>query len=827
MMRPNLPFVPSLSSWKVFASFWVVLLVGLHLWTIPYQHAPQLGFSPREATSALLPNLRTAPAAVEQVADADRLLAGVVWYDTNMDGIPESGGTEPGGVDVNEPGLGRVTLALWLDDGDGRFEPTPALGADTFVSLATTDWTGHYSFNLPASGTYFVDVMDSAQALAGLDLVPGGTADPTSAIAAAGGTVVEPVNFGYVRAADAGQAVLGDRVWLDVDQDGHPDAGEPAIAGVQICAQPSDGAASLCARTDDQGRYRLLLPQGSYWVTVDSSPLGLKATTATTRSLFLLPGTHQLTADFGFSGGGHPTATGLGGTVWQDVAVENGSGDLIADGIQGAGEPGIASVTVAVSLDDGSGLWPGDGPFLTTVTDQNGDYLFGGLSANPYLVRVTDDLNRLRGFEVSAPGPNPGMDGNNQAQPFAIALSGSVMDRRADFGYRIFDTVFQDPAPGPGTVGDLVWWDLDGDGIYDLGNGDQPGAGVTVDIFSNDRLAAVTTTNSEGRYLFAGLAPGVYRVQVSDRFNRLGNALPTMLMAGGGTEEGNHSHPYDLALGLSGLDHRQADFGFRSPLSSLTLRHLPQTKPPVRMGEKVRFSVQITNTGSTWIATLPLQIVHDTNFLRFESASVTPDSFGGGRIQWADLSQSLSDLAPAGQPNNSVALVLTYTALADTGRLANFTTGVSALLRGVQVDADGPDGPMIGTSPLAPASAQAGMVIIAPTAVLLDGAVYLTEQGVAIEWRTSSEINLAGFNLWRRGEDGAAVPLNGEIIPAQHPGQAVGGAYRWEIQQSNGADSLTQDAFSLEILMADGTVQQKDLGTAQIGVQIFLPLILR
>ena len=63
-------------------------------------------------------------------------------------------------------------------------------------------------------------------------------------------------------------------------------------------------------------------------------------------------------------------------------------------------------------------------------------------------------------------------------------------------------------------VGDLVWEDVDEDGIQDPG---EPGVpGVTVNLLnSNGAVISTTVTNSAGKYLFAYLVPGTYRLRVT------------------------------------------------------------------------------------------------------------------------------------------------------------------------------------------------------------------------------------------------------------------------------------------------------------------------
>ena len=59
-------------------------------------------------------------------------------------------------------------------------------------------------------------------------------------------------------------------------------------------------------------------------------------------------------------------------------------------------------------------------------------------------------------------------------------------------------------------MGDLVWEDLNNNGVQDVG---EPGvAGVTVELRQGSIVVATTTTDSNGQYLFEDVAPGTYSV---------------------------------------------------------------------------------------------------------------------------------------------------------------------------------------------------------------------------------------------------------------------------------------------------------------------------
>jgi len=75
-------------------------------------------------------------------------LGDFIWEDANADGIQ----------DPSEPGITGVVVNLYLDNGDGVFDP----GTDTLVDTQTSDGLGgSYEFTGLIAGNYWVDVQES------------------------------------------------------------------------------------------------------------------------------------------------------------------------------------------------------------------------------------------------------------------------------------------------------------------------------------------------------------------------------------------------------------------------------------------------------------------------------------------------------------------------------------------------------------------------------------------------------------------------------------------------------------------------------------------
>ncbi len=141
-------------------------------------------------------------------------------------------------------------------------------------------------------------------------------------------------------------------------------------------------------------------------------------------------------------------------TVWHD-ANNNGVVD--------SGE-GIAGVTVSLTPPAGVDLGNGSGVAVTTVTDGNGNYNFGDLPPGDYTVAV--DPSTLPPALAGATNTVDPDGGNDSTATVSLAQGENNQDQ--DFGYLL-----------PGSIGDTIYNDLDGDGVADSGEGI---AGVTVTL---------------------------------------------------------------------------------------------------------------------------------------------------------------------------------------------------------------------------------------------------------------------------------------------------------------------------------------------------------
>lgn len=302
-----------------------------------------------------------------------------------------------------------------------------------------------------------------------------------------------------------GNAQIGDTVFRDWNGDGIQDPGEEGIPGVTVKLYAADGTTELGSTTTDaNGQYLFIgLSPATYVVAVKS---GLPADhTLTGDPDSTLDGRHTvilgineayLTADFGYQPEG---TSSIGDLVFADL---NG------DGIQEAGENGIPNVTINLYEDtNGNGAIDAEDVLIaTTSTNASGLYSFTGLAAGlDYIAAVdTSDSDLASAFA-------PDTFAATTPVTHAVAnLSGAYT--AADFGF----------LPNlPSSIGDTVFIDANADGIYDAGT-DAPLANISVTLYrdsNGDGIAdgpalATAVTDSEGKYLFDGLAPDTYLVVV-------------------------------------------------------------------------------------------------------------------------------------------------------------------------------------------------------------------------------------------------------------------------------------------------------------------------
>ena len=422
--------------------------------------------------------------ADETFADADFAILGAsigdrVWSDLDGNGVQ----------DVGEPGLAGVSVTLL--DGEGAT-----------VATTTTDAGGAYRFDGLAAGDYEVQFGPVAGSVF---TVPNTTTDGadsdaatsdgrTGTFAVAAGATVTTVDAGYYATSS-----LDGLVFDDLDGNGTYDAGDPGITNVTVTLTGTDdlgNSVSVATTTDANGNYSFAgLRAGMYTVT-ETQPAGYRdgndaagtaggtVTNDVITAITLPPATDAT---------GYVFTEFRAGTIGDTVFS-----DTDGDGVQDAGEPGLGGVLVTLLLDADR-----NGSYETTVDTATsagtGTYTFYDLAPGDYRVVVI---------------PPSGQTATTPSTIDITLASGDTRDD-ADFG-------FEPPAPPePGSIGDRVWNDTDGDGTQDPGEPGVAGATVTLRLDADhngsyETVAATQLTAADGSYSFGNLPPGSYQVVVTE-----------------------------------------------------------------------------------------------------------------------------------------------------------------------------------------------------------------------------------------------------------------------------------------------------------------------
>ncbi len=433
-----------------------------------------------------------------------------VWHDANGDGIQNSAGDGT----YTEQGIAGAVVHLVRDrDGDGAFTSPGEVLATT-----TTDANGNYVFKSLTPGLdyqvqFFLPAgFDAASPRQqGSNIAADSDAAVSNVVVLSAGEWNKTIDAGYYK-----HVAVGDFVWHDQDADGIQDSGETGIGGVRLTLTGTTGSGQVVVRstiTAADGSYLFdALPPGTYQVAVDASnfgptgalsayqasPIGQgmdpaldsNASPTGTTPLTLMSGAQDRNLDFGY----FKATAALGDRVWEDKD---------ADGVQDAGENGIAGATVRLyTCVDGA---PGT-LVATTTTNANGNYAFTGLTPGNYIVAFeTPASYQLSTANVGADSSDSdaGMGGLTGCYTLASGETNTTVD--AGF-WR------------PAAIGDRVWLDTNANGQQDAGEAGV--ANVTVELYAcvggapAGAALATTTTNSNGDYAFLGLMPGQYIVKL-------------------------------------------------------------------------------------------------------------------------------------------------------------------------------------------------------------------------------------------------------------------------------------------------------------------------
>jgi uncharacterized repeat protein (TIGR01451 family) len=540
--------------------------------------------------TATTPTTLTRTATVAGVNDADfglrppgvARIGDTVWIDADEDGV----------LDAGENGLPGITVQLYASDGT------------TLLATTRTDASGVYTFTGLYSNTYQVrvdttSVVTSPYGItstlaAAMDLVSSGGVtttlnNPLTVVVPSDTAVVTTADFGYNWSGS-----IGDYVWWDNNANAAQDDGAAATVGISGAAvllyfdanrdgilNPAEGDYQVgFTMTGANGAYLFPnLPPGPYLVDVYEDSLttgGVRDIVPTTDNVIyksLAAGESYLAADFGYYQGAR-----VAGSVFHDDD---------RNALFGSSENGLGGITVTITGTDKFGT-----PVTkTTTTDAAGHFVF--------IVPEGDYTVAYNTAQTTAAGYG---DATTVTSFTFHAYPGEdwYENTRFDFGVDY-----------SGKIGDLVFRDVDNNGVYDPTAGESGLSGVTVQLYKAGVLAAVQATDSNGGYLFEGLAAGTYTVTVAAASLPVDYVKSNLGTAD--TNNNNQAEPYQVILG-QGAVVRHADFGYRSTgtgggaglttlrgyvYQDLTADGAYTTTDPLISGATIRVSCGVSGTFQT------------------------------------------------------------------------------------------------------------------------------------------------------------------------------------------------------------------------------------
>lgn len=335
-------------------------------------------------------------------------------------------------------------------------------------------------------------------------------------------------------------ARIGDFVWKDINDNGIQDPMEPGMSNVIVCLYNVQGGLIAKDTTDANGLYEFTnLNPGQYFIFVQ---LGTAATnyyfgkrmiganrkidsdvgsTGVSQSVLITSGTNYDSLDVAIV-----PFLSLGGFIWED---KNGNG------IQEIGEPGIKNVQVllydAISK----------AQLKTTLTDQNGRYLFSKLKSGTYYVKVNPPTN----YKFTIPNADTDLTDSDIDHSNGVNTSGNLILNVSSLNPNLDGGLYQ-----CASISGTVWNDVNYNSVY---NPSERGInGLVVRLYNalNQTIYAAQLTGPkpgtpsyDGYYSFDCVPPGTYFIKFE---NPSGFSFGSPFMANDPLYDSDVTHLYGI-----------------------------------------------------------------------------------------------------------------------------------------------------------------------------------------------------------------------------------------------------------------------------------------
>ncbi len=399
-----------------------------------------------------------------------------IWIDENVNGIQDSG-EDCKGVEV------EVTLT----DSNNHQQKQKTKNCNyKFENLTPGNYT--ISVALPNGYTPTLPNMGDDTTNSDIDL-----SAKSQDITLSSGEENLNVDIGILK-----DASLGDRVWLDRNQNGIQDANESGIEDVLVRLLNGDGSeTNKSVRTDKNGNYAFIgIKPGNYRVKIDllagykvtqqnstseDKDSDLNPNSLVSDSFLVKSGSNEPQIDIGLY-----TTNELGDKIWLDSN---------ANGIQDANESGVANIKLLL-LDEQNNI------YATTRSDESGNYLFKSLSPGKYRVKIAE----LNGYELS---PKDQGDDSKDSDIDPKTLSSKLITIGSNDKIHTLDIALYKGT----SVGDTIWLDKNQNGIQDAKESCE-GIEMKVLLLNKNKKQIASTMTKNCSYRFEGLKPATYRIKI-------------------------------------------------------------------------------------------------------------------------------------------------------------------------------------------------------------------------------------------------------------------------------------------------------------------------
>jgi uncharacterized protein (DUF2141 family) len=398
---------------------------------------------------------------------------------------------------------------VYVDANDnGVMDPGEKGIPGTTISLTGTDDLGqpvHFMQNTAADGTYsFGHLRPGSYTIT--ETQPSGYFDGKDSLGSAGGNLgndtfsdilLTPGQSGInYKFGELQGTLISGSVYVDLNDNGIMEGGEPGIAGVTIMLSGTDNTGNAVNQTqttaaDGSFTFGGLHP-GTYTLS-ETQPLGYldgKDSVGSAGGTLANDQISAISLVSGTPGTNYKFGELLPASLKGFVYVDNNN-----DGVMQANEPGIPGTTIALTGTD----LDGGTVSLSQTTAADGSFAFTNLRPGTYTVNETQPAGYLDGKDSA--GSAGGQVANDQIS--AIQLGVGVDAVNYKFG----------EIP-PARINGFVYVDTNNDGIMEA---NDPGiANVVVTLTGTDvngqSVNRATSTASDGSYGFSNLLPGTYTV---------------------------------------------------------------------------------------------------------------------------------------------------------------------------------------------------------------------------------------------------------------------------------------------------------------------------